>query len=276
MKINQKKFISINRKYFSHIYHNFPTVSNYYYNGKQHQFDNDVDSYNNQIMAFLQKRWTLKQDIPPLIKIINTKKSYHKILNSQKIDKKYTPMHIDHLRYQYDNGFINKNYIFNILLEKNEIDLFKNIMDKLIMNGYVVKNDNYIDHNSIRDKINKLAEVFFNGDKLSDLEKCIEALYLREKQLKIIDLPKFLQKNLGLIITENDHKKFISIFGTLRDIKNPICVNMEDKYINEKIDFSLMLETIQKMGLSNRKLYFLLILAFSNIFLILQKVSITT
>jgi hypothetical protein len=127
-------------------------------------------------------------------------------------------------------------------------------MDKLIMNGYVVKHDNYADYSAIRDKINKLVDVFYNGDKLSELEKVLEAIYLREKRIKYTDLPKFLQKNLNVIFTENDFKKYISVYGNIGDIKHPVCINLDEKYITEKFDFSLMLETLQSMGISNRRL----------------------
>ena len=249
--------LNISKKNFTYIYNNFPTVSNYYYNGKYYQFDKDIEGYNKYISAFLQKRWTLKQEIPPMIKIIPIKKSIQKFIHNQKIDKKYTILQIDHLRFLHDNGFINKNYVFNILFEKNEIDLCRAINDKIIMNGYVIKCDDYLDYQNILDKVNTYVDIFYNGDNLTELEKVIEAIYLREKMIKYTDMPKFIQKSV--IFTENDFKKFVSIFGSISEIKNPTCNDIDIKYLSKKFNFGLMLEFMQHMGLTNRRLYNILI-----------------
>jgi hypothetical protein len=250
--IHPKKVIKIQHKSLSYIYHNLPTVSQYHLNGKLIQLDSQIELYNPQLRAYLEKKWTSKQDIPPAIKSIQTKKD--KILQTQKIDKKYTNLPEELLRFQYDNGFINRNYIMNILLEKNEIDLYKAIMDKLIMNGYTVKTDDYLDYSNIKENINKLVEVFFNGDELTDMEKALEVIYIKEKRNKYLDTPKFLLKGTNFVYTENDYKKYITTFGTLDELKEKLSIDMDNKLLFNKMNWGLILETLQMMGYTNRSM----------------------
>jgi hypothetical protein len=241
-------------KFFSHIYHNFPAVSHYYYNGKLTNLDTFANDYDKYIVAYLHKRWTLKQEIPPRVKILNTKKAFGKVLQNQKIDRKFTNLPEEILRYQYDNGFINRNYIFNILLEKNEIDLYKAVVDKVIVSGYTVKLDDYNDFMNIKDNVDKLVNVFFNGDELTELDKVLELLYIKEKKNRLQNSPKFITKNNTIVFTDNDYKKYITTFGYLNELKDKLNIDIEDKYIFNKVNWGLMLETLQMMGYSNRNM----------------------
>jgi hypothetical protein len=253
-RCHTNKLINTSVKKFSYIYHNFPIVSQYYCNGKLIQLDSGLESYNKYITALLQKRWTLKQDIPALVKTIHSKKAFAKWLLLQKLDRKYTQLPEEMLRFQYDNGFINRNYIFNILFEKNEIDLYKTIADKLIMNGYTCNYDDFNDYMGTRDKVARLVNIFYNGEVLTDLENVLETIYIKEKRNKYLDTPKFLMKGSNFMYTEGDYKKYMTTFGTLAELKDKLSIEMENKYINKKLDWGLLLETVQMMGYSNRTL----------------------
>ena len=84
-------------------------------------------------------------------------------------------------------------------------------------------------------------------------------MYKTELCTKLIDIDQVRSKlELQTMIR--------TIKGTIADMRNIIydlrpmslddlgLISTIEKYINEKFDFSLMLETLQKMGLANRRL----------------------
>jgi hypothetical protein len=182
------------RRNFSYIYHNLPSVPNYNLNGKNIILDEDISNYNKFIREFLTKKWLTKSEIPPIIKSIPI--SQKDILSYQKVLKRtpMVPLDEDILRYQYEKGFINRNYLFNILFEKNEIDLNRAILSRIVMSGYCVKYFDCQDFQELtenRQKVENLVKVFYLGQNLTDQEKAIQAIYLTYKYNKWRERKKF-------------------------------------------------------------------------------------
>ena len=51
--------------------HNFPSVPNYYFDGREHINDWDLEDYPIAVQTFLGQRWTTKREIPPKIRTID-------------------------------------------------------------------------------------------------------------------------------------------------------------------------------------------------------------
>jgi len=76
--------------------------------------------------------------IAPKVNILNIPSSstYKSNLSSQlSSDKKFYDMNDSMLSYLYESSYINSSYITNVFLERNEVNLFKEIEKKSIMNG---------------------------------------------------------------------------------------------------------------------------------------------
>lgn len=201
-----KTLQNVSNKKFSYIYNNFPVVHQYYYNGKHCILDTNIEQYNKLIEAFLTKRWTTKQEIPAKIKILNYDFSSSKVLMVQKVQelKKIVQVDEDVLRFQYDHGYIDRNYIMNVLLEKNEIELNRQILNKLIINGYVIKLEDNEKNINFREKIDNLVQIFYKGDKLTAMEKSIQTLYLTYKFRKYISYKSSKLPRDQSIFTDKD------------------------------------------------------------------------
>jgi hypothetical protein len=202
----------------SYYYHNFPTVAEYYCNGKLITLDKNFHNYNNYFRAFLSKRWINKFEIPPKIEILNVPEGIQGLINhTQSIPNEISPLDLDEsiLKYFYSKGYINRNYIFNILFEKNEINLYKSILNKQIMNGYVVKyffddrdgeiiQSDFNIQNNISQKIKEYVKIFFFGQELTRFEKALNIHYLTQKWNNYIDYKNNKEGIQYTLFTRND------------------------------------------------------------------------
>jgi hypothetical protein len=217
-----KIFYKTNTRNFSNVYHNFPAVHSYYVNGKYVLLDN-LTSAKTLVEEFLSKRWVTKQEIPPKIKVINSTPSLKEIINSQKNFKNKKMVNIDEsvLRYMYEGGYLDRNYFLNVLFEKNEIDLLKEVLDKVVINGYVVKyfdkkenNDSkeiiapsneYQEHLQIKEKINKLVSIFYGKQELSELDKVLQLIYINDKWTIYNHFKYTKNDKFYTVFTDNDY-----------------------------------------------------------------------
>lgn len=218
----------INKKNYN-IFNNFPITRFYYSRNKPVTFDKNT--YNTYIEAYLSKKWTLKQEIPPKIQILNIPESFKSIVSSQKISKVVTYIKKELLRFQYDNGYINTNYLFNITFEKNEINLYKSIADKLILNGYVAKQEDSIDYENVKSRIDELVNIFFKGDELTKLDKAIQFIYIEKKIANYLHSKQSTLYKNSCVLTEKDIKQGIGL-----DIQ----VLMKNKKLAMQLDPKLM------------------------------------
>jgi hypothetical protein len=225
------------KKEFSYIYHNYPAVPHYWVDGKIKILDY-YPWYNTIITQFLNKRWINKDEIPPKINVLTNQISSH---NTNITYSKFNIVNFDEniLHYMHDAGYIDRNYTMNILLEPNEIELNKEILNKIIMNGYVIKYlDNepeYIEYNNTKNEIDSLVKIFYEGKKyqLTELEKLIQTKYILLKweknwqykdrnntMRKKSDVTDFdMERSMGMIaFSENLFKKgTINIYNILQN-----------------------------------------------------------
>jgi hypothetical protein len=217
-----KIFYKTNARNFSNVYHNFPAVHSYYVNGKYVLLDN-LTSAKTLVEEFLSKRWVTKQEIPPKIKVINSTPSLKEIIHPQKNFKNKKMVNIDEsvLRYMYEGGYLDRNYFLNVLFEKNEIDLLKEVLDKVVLNGYVVKyfdkkenNDSkeiivpsneYQEHIQIKEKINKLVSIFYGKQELSELDKVLQLIYINDKWTIYNHFKYTKNDKFYTVFTDNDY-----------------------------------------------------------------------
>lgn len=59
------------------------------------------------------------------------------------------------------------------------------ILQKVIMNGSVVPFIDKAKHDKIKEKVDKIYNIFYNGDPLTDLEVDIERMYVNDKAEKV-------------------------------------------------------------------------------------------
>ena len=253
---NVCKFNNQSIKHFSHIYHNLPAVTHYWLNGKIVIFDH-YPFYNSTIDEFLNKRWIAKSEISPKIKITNTPSSLSQILSTQKpLEKIKKIVNYDEnlLRFMHDKGHIDRNYIYNIFLEKNEIDVNKEIMDKVVMNGYVIKYiDNEAEYDSYMKNINiikRLVNIFYISNELTQKEQIIQAIYLTEKYEKWNRYQYSKSKFFQCYFSELDLFRSKGLCHFTENIFKKGSINLEK--IQEKFDVNLYLDTLNEMKLYGR------------------------
>jgi len=216
------------KKNFSFIYNNHPCISEYEINGKLEILDHKVGYYNQIIEDFLNKNFTTKEEI--ILKLKNIKENFnqdwrHKFINTCSngyiIDKPE-----EYLKKEYENHQISTNYLWNILVGKEEFDFYRLITENIILNGYTVNIDDQGNYNLYYEKIKELAEIYLNGDKLSEEENIIRMIYLSQKYKKFKYYKEHKYEDYSCKFTEKDYVNFL-----------PICFSQE-LYINKSIFLS--------------------------------------
>lgn len=84
----------------------------------------------------------------------------------------------------YESENINTHFLQSMWTEEYEKPLLHNILQKRIMNGSVVSLIEKPKIDEINKDCDKLRDVFYNGDKLTDLEVDIQRMYLSAKVAK--------------------------------------------------------------------------------------------
>jgi hypothetical protein len=65
---------------------------------------------------------------------------------------------------------VNSQFVQSVVCEEFEKPMHEAILQKVVMNGSVVPLIEKVKHDEIRDKVNKLHSVFYNGDPLTAFE----------------------------------------------------------------------------------------------------------
>ena len=65
---------------------------------------------------------------------------------------------------------VNSQFVQSVVCEEFEKPMHEAILQKVVMNGSVVPLIEKVKHDEIRDKVNKLHSVFYNGDQLTAFE----------------------------------------------------------------------------------------------------------
>lgn len=221
----------IAKRNFSHIYNNHPCLTEFEINGKVEILDQKVGYYNQIIEDFLNKKFTSKEDIMTKLRNIteNLKadwKNKFSFASQSDLNSNLIDLPEEKLREIYSNKTIDKNYLWNILSGKEEFDYYNTIRQNIILNGFTANKDDYESYQAHKKTINELAEVFFNGEKLSEEENIVRMIYLSQKYKKFKYFKDHKYEEYFCKFTEKDYVNFL-----------PICYSQE-LHINKSIFLS--------------------------------------
>jgi hypothetical protein len=73
----------------------------------------------------------------------------------------------------------------SVVSEEFEKPMNEGILQKVVMNGSVVPLIEKAKHDAIRQKVNALHKIFYNGDPLTAFEEDIERMYVNDKHEKV-------------------------------------------------------------------------------------------
>jgi hypothetical protein len=122
---------------FTYSYNNLPRIHECCYNDNKITLDDEINKYSTYIQAFLQKRRILKYEIPAKISIMKIENQYNSQFNSQRDNTSFEELSLNTMTVMFDNTHFDSNYIKNVFLEKAEENIYKSIMGKVILNGYL-------------------------------------------------------------------------------------------------------------------------------------------
>jgi hypothetical protein len=180
----KKLFKSI--KHFS-IIHNYHSPASLYIGNREYIFDETVKEYNKYIQAFLTKRFTHKKEIEPKIKIMNPPDNYHDTFYLQKTYPLYNLYEIAHMKYLHNLKIYETGYIISRFFEEYEKPMYDSMLEKVIICGRVPFIEDLEAYSKIKLAVDELINKFYNGDKLTPMEREIERAYLYIKQENIIE-----------------------------------------------------------------------------------------
>ncbi len=90
-----------------------------------------------------------------------------------------------HLERLYEADDVNSQYVQSVVCEEFEKQMHEAIMQKVLMNGSVVSLIDKPKHDQIREKVDKLHKIFYQGDPLTEFELDVERMYVNEKHEKV-------------------------------------------------------------------------------------------
>ena len=90
-----------------------------------------------------------------------------------------------HLERLFEADDVNSQYVQSVVSEEFEKPMNEAILQKVIMNGSVVPLIEKAKHDAIREKVNKLQKIFYQGDPLTAFEEDIERIYVNDKHEKV-------------------------------------------------------------------------------------------
>jgi len=191
------KFCKIQRKHLS-IIHNYHCPKVLYSGMREFTYEEKTSEYNKYIQAFLNKRFTHKKEITPKISIINVPNGYHNTLYIQQSYPFYTLYDIQNMRFMKNLNVIDTGYIISRFFEEFEKPMYDAVLSKLIVSGRIEFMEDQSEFTQIKEKINKIVDIFYNGDVLSPLEREIERSYIILKMQKQNELMKLYASNTKL------------------------------------------------------------------------------
>jgi len=148
------------------------------------KYDSFLNEYDKAVKAFLAKRWTKKEELPPKIYIIDPVDEVKDSLNQQRLVFMKKLLEHERLQKMSDANDMNSQYLMSITLEEHLKPLFDEYLKKVLVNGQVVPMKKLEEYNQIVNDCKKVYMRFFFGDELTELEKDIESRYLLTKQGK--------------------------------------------------------------------------------------------
>jgi len=248
----------IQKRNFSYIYNNHPCLAEYELNSKLEVLDQKVGYYNQIIEDFLTKKFTSKEEIIMKLHVIteNSKAEWRSKFNfSSENDLRLnlTDLTEETLKEINSNKTIDKNYIWNILIGKEEFDFYKSITQNIILNGFTLNKDDYESYKEHQISIDQLAEIFLNGDKLSQEENIVRMIYLSQKYKKFKYYKDNKYEDYFCKFTEKDYVNFLPIcYSQELHIDKSIFLS-ENKFYNKydknlkPVDMDILFSVSEKM-----------------------------
>lgn len=145
--------------------------------GKQTHYDANVHGYDDTCKAYLQKRWTTKQEIWPKMYIQDPVPNTESSLATQSLVYMKNRLDLKNMEALAQRGIINSQYIISCNLEEHFKPFLDTVLDRVVMNGDVPQMAYQKQNEELQDKSVKLFRRFFYGDDLTDLEVFIEKQY---------------------------------------------------------------------------------------------------
>lgn len=252
----------LHRKYFSNYYSNHPCLTEYEINGKLEKLD-IKDYYNEIIENFLTKKYSSKEEILTKLKIGTENFKNNLLIKSAFfIDDKYsdsnknfeyTDFSEDELKRQIQYKKLDKNYIYNVLLGKDEYELINLVTRNVILNGYAIKEEDSNIFNEQRKEVENLVDIYYNGDNLTEVEKTIRLIYLSQKYKKFKYYLDHKYEDYYCKFTEKDYVNFLPISFSQELHINKSLYFSDNKFYNnydknlKPVDIDLLFDVSEKM-----------------------------
>jgi hypothetical protein len=93
---------------------------------------------------------------------------------------------LDQIKYMKSIGNIDTAYWISCFFEDYEKNVIDSALEKVIISGRVVHSEDKILYDELKNKIESLMKIFYEGDLMTPFEREIERMYLMMKQGKFI------------------------------------------------------------------------------------------
>lgn len=169
---------------FSTVYTNQHLKMQTILDGREYNYDGGIHEYDDATKAYLQKRWTTKQEIWPKMYVQEPVLDTEQSLATQNLPYIKKVPSIETLNSMHDRGNINSQYLIGCNFEEHFKPYLDTVLDRVVLNGDVAPMEESKKDEKLRSKSIEIYRRFFFGDDLSPLELVIEKNYLVKKQLK--------------------------------------------------------------------------------------------
>ena len=197
-------------RYFT-VYTNQHLKMNTIIDGREINFDGGINEYDDATKAYLQKRWTKKEEIWPKMYIQEPVPETEDSLDTQSLPYLKKNPSLDTLKQNCDRGVINSQYIISCNVEEHFKPYQDTVLDRVVLNGDVAPMEECKKDEELRSKSVDIYRRFFFGDDLSPLELIIEKHYLVRKQLKNAVFMKTYRPMYNCTWTRSEQKRGQSV-----------------------------------------------------------------
>jgi len=170
------------------------------------RYDPNIVEYETLVKAYLEKRWTTKDELPAKIYILEQIPEIAESLSQQKLVFMKRLYGMEMLEKMHSAEEINSQYIISITGEEYFKPLIDEYLGKVLINGQTPPLEKLQEYEAIKEKCRKIFLRFFYGDSLTEYEKDIEFRYLISKQQKYLRWVASKRKELSCMWTVSNQK----------------------------------------------------------------------
>ncbi len=257
------------KKNFSFIYNNHPCLVEYEVNNKKEILDHREGYYNDIIEEFFNKKFISKDEIiSNLKKITDEVKDWKNKFSFTNIIPNNTETYLidlpeETIKNMFVKKALNKDYFHNILIGKEEYDLYNELTKNIILNGFTLNSsqeeENYLIH---KKRIDELVDAFTNGEKLSKEDNIIRIIYLSQKYKKFKYYKEHGYEDYKCKFTEKDYINFLPICYSQELHINKSIFLSEDKFYNKynknlnPVNMDTLFQISEKMKITGTNFFF--------------------